>query len=106
MVFMYTNWNICTVVGLIAGRMLQDIGGWGLNFAMVAAFIGMVIPYLKDRPHVCAALAAGICALLFNGLPHKLGLIVASIVGILAGVAAERLQAKPARTTVQASGEH
>lgn len=104
MVFMYTNWNLCTVVGLIAGRMLQDIGGWGLDFAMVAAFIGMVIPYLKDRPNYCAVLAAGAGALLFNGLPHKLGLIVASILGILAGVAAERLQGKPSRTAVQISG--
>ena len=105
-VFMYTNWNICTVVGLFAGRMLQDIGGWGLDFAMVAAFIGMVIPYLVDRPNVCAALAAGISALVFNGLPHKLGLIAASIVGISAGVAAERLQGRLSRTALQTSGEN
>ena len=106
MVFMYANWNLCTVVGLIAGRMLQDIGGWGLDFAMVAAFIGMVIPYLKDRPNVCAALAAGASALLFNGLPHKLGLIVASVAGITAGVVAERLQGKPSPAAAQTSGEH
>ena len=106
MVFMYTNWNICTVIGLIAGRMLQDIGGWGLDFAMVAAFIGMVIPYLKDRPNVCVALVAGVSALLFNGLPHKLGLIIASILGIGAGVVAERLQGKSAQPAVQSSGEH
>ena len=106
MVFMYTNWNVCTVVGLIAGRMLQDIGGWGLDFAMVAAFIGMVIPYLKDRPNVCAALAAGASALLFNGLPHKLGLIVASVSGIAAGVVAERLQSKPSPAAARTSGEH
>ena len=106
MVFMYTNWNVCTVVGLIAGRMLQDIGGWGLDFAMVAAFIGMVIPYLKDRPNVCAALAAGASALLFNGLPHKLGLIVASVAGIAAGVVAERFQGKPSPAAAQTSGEH
>ena len=106
MVFMYTNWNICTAVGLIAGRLLQDIGGWGLDFAMVAAFIGMVIPYLKDRPNYCAVMAAGISALVFNGLPHKLGLIVASVLGILAGVAAEWLLGKPSRAAVHASGEH
>jgi 4-azaleucine resistance transporter AzlC len=105
MIFMYTNWNICTVVGLIAGRMLQDIGGWGLDFAMVAAFIGMVIPYLKDRPNTCAALAAGTSALLFTGLPHKLGLIFAAILGILAGVAAERLRGKPQKAAFPTSGE-
>ena len=105
MVFMYTNWNICTAVGLVAGRLLQDIGGWGLDFAMVAAFIGMVIPFLKDRPSYCAVLAAGTGALLFNGLPHKLGLILASILGILAAVAAERLLGVASRAAVPTSGE-
>lgn len=91
MVFMYTNWNLCTLVGLLAGRMLQQVGGWGLDFAMVAAFIGMVIPYLKDKPSYITVLVAGAGALVFHGLPHKLGLIVASLAGITAGVIAEYL---------------
>lgn len=89
MTFMYTNWNICTIVGLVAGRMLQGIGGWGLDFAMVAAFIGMVIPYLKDNPTYIAVLAAAVSALAFQGMPHKLGLIMAAVIGMVAGVAAE-----------------
>lgn len=89
MLFMYTNWNICTAVGLVAGRVLSDVGGWGLDFAMVAAFIGMVLPYLKDKPNYVAVLVSGASALLFYGLPHKLGLIIATLLGIAAGVAAE-----------------
>jgi len=91
MIFMYTNWNLCTLVGLVAGRMLQEIGGWGLDFAMVAAFIGMVIPYLKDKPTYAAVFAAGISALIFHGMPYKLGLIMAAVIGMTAGVSAERL---------------
>ena len=99
MVFMYTNWNMCTLIGIVAGRMLQDIAGWGLDFAMVAAFIGMVMPYVKDRPNLCAVIVAGAAALLFQGLPHKLGLIVASLSGVGAGVMADGLlphRTKPA----------
>ena len=96
MTFMYTNWNICTVVGLLAGRMLQGIGGWGLDFAMVAAFIGMVIPYLKDKPTYIAVLTAAISALVFQGMPHKLGLIMAAVIGMAAGVTAEMLQERRA----------
>jgi 4-azaleucine resistance transporter AzlC len=91
MVFMYTNWNICTLVGFTAGRLLQDIGGWGLDFAMVAAFIGMVLPYLKNRPNVCTVIVAGLLALVFHGLPHQLGLIVASVSGIGTGMLVEHL---------------
>ncbi len=94
MLFMYTNWNICTIIGLEAGRMLSGIGGWGLDFAMVAAFIGMVLPYLNDKPNYASVLVAGLSALAFHGLPHKLGLIAATILGIGAGVIAERLLLK------------
>ena len=84
MIFMYTNWNLCTLVGLAAGRMLANIGRWGLDFAMVAAFIGMIIPYLKNRPTYFAVLVSGAASILFHGLPHKLGLILATIAGIAA----------------------
>jgi 4-azaleucine resistance transporter AzlC len=105
MVFMYVNWNLCTVLGLLAGQMLQDIDGWGLDFAMVAAFIGMVIPYLKDRPNYCAVLVAGTGALVFNGLPHKLGLMIATLLGIAAGVMAERLGDARSRATASSAGD-
>jgi len=102
MVFMYTNWNLCTLAGLLFGRLLKQIGGWGLDFAMVAAFVGMVIPYLKDKPTYTAVMVAGASALAFHGLPHKLGLIIASVLGMAAGVIAENLLAR--RTQAAASG--
>ena len=90
MLFMYVNWNLCTIVGLVAGRLLAGIADWGLDFAMLAAFIGMLIPYLKDRPNYAAMLAAGASAIVFQGLPHKLGLLAASLIGVGAGLLAER----------------
>lgn len=89
MLFMYTNWNACTIIGLVAGRLLSDVGGWGLDFAMVAAFIGMVLPYMKDKPNYVTVIVAGVSALVFYGMPHKLGLIVATILGIASGVITE-----------------
>jgi len=94
MAFMYINWNICTVVGVIAGRMLQNIGAWGLDFAMIAAFIGMLVPYLKDRPSYWTVLAAGLGALAFHGLPYKLGLMAAALLGVGAGVLAAWLSGR------------
>jgi 4-azaleucine resistance transporter AzlC len=105
MLFMYTNWNVCTMIGLLAGRVLSDVGGWGLDFAMVAAFIGMVLPYLKDKPNCAAVLVAGASALLFYGLPHKLGLIVATILGIVAGVVTETRMARHPVPIAPATGD-
>jgi hypothetical protein len=50
----------------------------------------MLVPMVKDRPMLAAALAAGGTALLTNGLPHQLGLLLAALAGIAAGVLAER----------------
>ena len=89
MVFMYTNWNLCTLIGVFAGAMLEGIGGWGLDFAMIAAFIAMVIPHIKDKPTLAASLTAGAAAIVCHGLPHKLGLMVAAALGMAAGMVVE-----------------
>jgi 4-azaleucine resistance transporter AzlC len=92
--FMYLNWQFCTFLGLTIGRLIPDATAWGLDFAMPVTFIGMVIPYLKNRPMVAATVVAGVVALLAYPLPHKLGLIIAAVVGIGTGVIIETLSEK------------
>ncbi len=82
---MYVNWQICTVIGIVAGSSFEDAAAWGLDFAMVVTFIGIVVPLVVTRPMLGAVLAAGIVALMFNSLPNKLGLMLAALVGIAVG---------------------
>ncbi|NJL02644.1 MAG: AzlC family ABC transporter permease [Spirulinaceae cyanobacterium SM2_1_0] len=88
---MYLNWQICTLLGITLGQTLPNAAAWGLDFAMSVTFIGMTIPYLKTKPMGIAVAVAAIVALLAAPLPHKLGLMVAAIAGIAAGVSSERL---------------
>lgn len=88
---MYVNWQIWTVLGIVAGQRLQSVGDLGLEFAMVVTFIGIVVPLIKDTPMLLCAAVAGICALIFDAMPHQLGLIIGALLGILAGVVAQRL---------------
>lgn len=88
-IVMYVNWQMCTWLGIAIGQRIPDATAWGLDFAMSATFIGMVIPYLKNRPMRVAVVVAGLAALLANPLPHKLGLIVAVLCGIAAGIWSE-----------------
>ena len=68
-----------------------------MDFAAPLTFIAMVVPVLKDKPVVAAALAAGTVALVAFNLPFKLGLILAALVGILIGTVLEnRKSAKEA----------
>lgn len=89
-VLMYGNWLLCTGLGITLGQQIPT--NLGLDFAMAVTFIGMVIPYVVTRPMGVAVGVAGSVALLAHGLPHQLGLMVASLVGILAGAIAESLQ--------------
>ena len=87
---MYLNWQACTLVGLVFGQAVPNIGAWGLDFAMLATFIGIVVPMLRNRPQVAAALVAGAVALVCHALPYKLGLMAAAGAGIVVGVVLER----------------
>jgi len=89
---MYANWQLCTLVGISVGRLIPNAAQWGLDFAMSVTFIGMIIPYLNSTPMGVAVITAGLMSLGAHGLPHQLGLLVAAMAGILAGVVAERLQ--------------
>lgn len=89
---MYGNWQLCTWLGVLAGQRLPNIAAWGLDFAMPVTFIGMVVPYLRTRPMWLAMLASGGTALLAYPLPHRLGLIVATLVGITVGLLTETYQ--------------
>lgn len=92
--FMYANWQFCTWIGLTVGQLIPNAADWGLDFAMSATFIGMVIPYLKNRPMIVSVIVAGLVSLLAHSLPHQLGLMVAAITGIAAGVGVEQLKLK------------
>ncbi|MEX1071939.1 MAG: AzlC family ABC transporter permease, partial [Anaerolineales bacterium] len=87
---MYLNWQMVSWIGIVAGQSISDPQSWGLDFALVVTFIGMLIPMIKGRPTLAAVLVAGVAALLGNGLPNQSGLLLAALLGIGAGVATER----------------
>ncbi len=98
-IFMYTNWQLCTLIGILVGRAIPNPAAWGLDFAAVVTFIGMLSQFVRNKPALVSAGVAGLCALLAHGLPNQLGLLVAAALGIAAGMLSEALfpgeQVKP-----------
>jgi 4-azaleucine resistance transporter AzlC len=88
--FMYLNWNLCTLIGISAGSIIPS--SLSLDFAAIVTFTGIVILSIKDRATVIAILVAGLVAVVANPLPNKFGLIVAALAGVVAGFIAETLQ--------------
>ena len=84
---LWTSWQVSTAVGIFLGASVP--ASWALDFTLALTFIAIVVPTLKDRPMFAAALVAGVTALAANGLPYRLGLVLAALLGILAGVMLE-----------------
>jgi 4-azaleucine resistance transporter AzlC len=91
-VTLWTGWQIATAAGIFLGA--QVPAAWSLDFALALTFIALVVPALKDRPAVVAAIVAGIIALVAYPLPYKLGLIAAAFGGIISGLVSEGLWRK------------
>ncbi|PMR74390.1 AzlC family ABC transporter permease [Billgrantia endophytica] len=87
---MYLNWQAFTLAGILFGQRVPNLADWGLDFAMLATFIGIVVPMLRNRPSLAAALVAGSVSLACQELPYQLGLLVAALAGIASAVLLER----------------
>ncbi len=84
---LYVSWQVAVVIGVVAGARVPS--AWSLDFAVVLSFIALLVPAVRTRADLAAAIVAGAIALWAAGLPYRLALVVASIGGIAAGMAIE-----------------
>lgn len=91
---LWSSWQLSTLAGVVFGSAAQIPAAWSLDFTLALTFIGIVFTSLKDRPTVAAALVAGAVAVLGVNLPYRLGLMLAALSGIAAGVILEELGRK------------
>ena len=91
--FMYLNWQLCTLVGLYIGQSIPDMANWGLDMAVVVAFIGIVVPCLHNRATLACALVAGGLSLITYDWPHKTGLLFSAVSAILVAMYLEKKSA-------------
>ena len=85
----WLTWNISSIAGALLGTLVPE--SWGLDFAFPLSFMALMFAALRDRPTVLAALVGGTSAILVKGLPYNLGLILAALLGIGAGLLAENV---------------
>jgi 4-azaleucine resistance transporter AzlC len=88
---LWAGWQAATAAGIFLGTEIPH--GWSLDFALAVTFIALAVPALRTRADLAAALVGGMVAVATHGLPYKLGLILAALCGIAAGL----LVARPAK---------
>jgi predicted branched-subunit amino acid permease len=87
---MWVVWQTSTIIGAVLGTGIP--ASWQLEFAIPLTFLALLLPVMKNRKHVLAALSSGIVAVTGQGLPFNLGLVLAMLTGIAVGVFAESRQ--------------
>lgn len=83
---LYFVWVLATLVGVVLGSYISDPLTWGLDFAMPATFLVLLIPLLKDRINFIVfgiAAVTAVAAALY--LPGKWYIIIACLVASLIG---------------------
>lgn len=87
--FMYGNWIFFSWVGMAMGQSIPDIANWGLDIAMVVAFIGIVVPALQKHADWACAVTAAVSICFTYHWPHQTGLLFSSIVAIAVAMSIE-----------------
>jgi predicted branched-subunit amino acid permease len=84
---LWSFWQADNIVGYFAGNVIP--AAWSLEFTVPLCFLALLAPALKSVPPIAAAAVAGIAVLALDALPMRLNLVVAGVLGIVAGTAAE-----------------
>lgn len=86
----YPNWGAWQS-GSVAGILLasQIPQNWGIGFAGTLALLALMIPLIINVAALAGVAVAGIVAVVAAGLPYRLGLLLAVVVGMAVAMAVD-----------------
>lgn len=87
----YINWSIATGIGVILGNLIPDYKTLGLDFALTAMFIGLLISSIKGNVKAKKAIIIIITSIItliisIQMVSSSVGVIIAAVAGALIGV--------------------
>lgn len=87
----YITWAVSTVCGTFLGSHISDPLTWGLDFAMPATFLALLIPRLIDRKSLLVCIIAAVVSIAAAvAIPGKWYIIIACLTAAAAGGFMER----------------
>lgn len=84
-VVFYLMWNISTLGGIIAGSSMENLEDLGLEFAIAATFIAIVIPSIKNLSTLVSVIISGVSVLILELVDFEYSLIAATLIGMISG---------------------
>ena len=89
----WAAWQVGSIAGIFLGSAVPE--QWGLGFAGTLAIICIMVPLTVGRAALAGVIVASATAVLAHGMPYKLGLLAAVLLGMIAAmVVQERMEEK------------
>lgn len=83
---LYISWNISTFIGAYFYNVIPNPLEWGIDFALPATFMVLLIPRLGDKASVIVAVVSALCSIWGTlVLPGKWYIILAAVVAAVVG---------------------
>lgn len=89
---LWACWQLSTLGGVLVGAVIP--ADWSLDFSIALTFIALLVPGLHRRSELIAAAIAAVVALLTQGVPYKLWIVLAALAGMAAGMVSRSLDRK------------
>ncbi|GIC78718.1 AzlC family ABC transporter permease [Moritella sp. F3] len=103
----YLIWNIASAVGIIAGQQIPNLDELGLDFAIAATFIALVVPAIKTPSILVSVLVSLVMAVVCELFHVPGGLLIAALSGMSAGMLTAKLtnETHPNQTPLTRPGD-
>jgi branched chain amino acid efflux pump len=86
------TWIASTVLGGYAGQFIPA-HAFGIDYALIAMFICLLIFQLKGAKYVCVAILSGVLGVIFSlAIPGNIYIVLASVLAATAGLAINRMK--------------
>ncbi len=92
MVPKWTAWQLGSLAGIFVGSAVP--AEWQLGFAGTLAILCIMVTLIINSAALCGVIVAGAVGVLAHGLPYKLGLLLAVLVGMASAMACEATLAR------------
>ncbi|WP_288650598.1 AzlC family ABC transporter permease [Pseudomonas sp. UBA5568] len=88
----YVAWNLFTWAGIVLGKSIPHLDQLGLDFSIVATFVALITPLVRNLPTLaCVAVSLG-ASVLFSQWHWETALVSAGLLGMGTGFACQKLE--------------
>ncbi len=86
---LWVLWQVCTLTGAILGAGIPP--EWSLDFAIPLVFLSLVVPAVKDRSMLVAALVSAVVATAIYPVSSSTAILAGALSGVVSAYAFDRI---------------